>query len=818
MRRRQIVHSRSSRRAPALALSLLALTANAAAQGVPDKRWFRDMPDIQHSRPEAQCPRGIVPSISGNTVSVGLEVAYADYELYNPWTDSFDKVHLRSYNGCPTGPVVNVQPGNKLKIRLDNKLPATEPNFECPPADALGHHGPHCFNSVNLHTHGLHVSPKGNSDNVFVRIDPGKKFQYEYDLPRNHPAGTFWYHAHLHGSTALQVSSGAAGVLVVRGNRRVQDKARNHGVADIDTLLKDGMTRRPLREQTMLFQQVEYGCFDGPPAMTNPPQAPKVSPTTGFWDCPAGYVGELRNYNNQVVIGSWDRSGRFTSINGVVQPLMPRRGDYIAAGEIQRWRLVHGGVRDRINVKIVKADLRSLMSVNALNSPTDATLDQGLSGAVSRMRGARTKLAQQMELANLCKGEVVGQLEFAVDGMTRTVFSEKQVNTLHPGQRSDVLVAFPSPGLYCVIDEEAAVNATSADANAGQLQPKLRFKDRKLLSFARVGFGPGVVDVAPDGYGRSKYWQHVRNRLVHANPDLPPAVKQDLTSLKIAEYAPIKDIVCPPQGCDTRRNDEYTINFTPPSGPGLPPTLAFGINGLPFVGNPGDPAYPTYAARNYFKPVLGRTQEWTITGGFEHIFHVHVNAFQIADVLDPTGVSIYKKNTDQSLYRNALGLSECTDAAKQAFTNAQTGAVDTQYCDQGGVVRDTVVQLGGPFVPGRPPAGYKVVMRTRYEDFTGRFVMHCHILDHEDEGMMMDVEIVSPMTAALNSVLDPMKRSVARAESALEFAGILPGKRQSPSFLDDVCTALGVTPLRAGVGSPGKPAASLRPVNMGTSP
>lgn len=775
----------------------------AQARDIPAGRWFRGMPDIQHARPDQKCPRGLMPSRSGNTVSIGLEVAYADYELYNPWTDSFDKVHLRSYNGCPTGPVVNVEPGMQLKVALDNRLPKTEPNFECPPADAPGHHGPHCFNSINLHTHGLHVSPTGRSDNVFVRVDPGQRFRYEYDIPPNHPAGTFWYHAHLHGSTALQVSSGAAGVLIVRGDRRVQDKARNHGVADVDTILRDSRSQRPLKEQVMLFQQVEYGCFDAPPAMTNPPQAPLVSATTGYWDCPAGKVGELRNYNSQVVIGSWDRSGRFTSINGVVQPLMPQRGERIAAGELQRWRMVHGGVRDRINVKIVKADLSALLPATAQTNPTDDDLARGMANAVERLGQRRNRQAQAVELAALCKGDTVNQLELAVDGTTRTAFSDKPVNTLHPGQRSDVLVAFPTSGLYCVLDEAAPVNATNLNANAGVLQSKLRMKDRRLLSFVQVHRGDGVPNVAPDGYGRSKYWQHVRNELVRANPDLPYRVKQDLAALQIAEYAPVKEIQCPPQGCAPARNDEFTIdlNFSTPV-----PQVTFGINNLSFLSNPNDPAYPTYAARNYFKPVLGKTQEWSITGGFEHIFHVHVNAFQIVDVLDPNGASIYKRSINGALYKNAQGVSECTDAAKLGFTDPASGTIDLQYCDQGGVIRDTVVQLGGPFVPGRPPKGYKVVMRTKYEDFTGRFVMHCHILDHEDEGMMMDVDIVSPATAMIDSVVSPIKRGMARTESTLQRLGVLPANRRNAPPLDDqICTTpIPTGPLRAAVSAPGR--------------
>ena len=39
---------------------------------------------------------------------------------------------------------------------------------------------------------------------------------------------------------------------------------------------------------------------------------------------------------------------------------------------------------------------------------------------------------------------------------------------------------------------------------------------------------------------------------------------------------------------------------------------------------------------------------------------------------------------------------------------------------------------------------YKVVIRTRYERYIGEFVLHCHILDHEDQGMMQNVQIVPP--------------------------------------------------------------------------
>src|SRR5262249_41470207 len=154
--------------------------------------------------------------------SLDLNVAYIDSSIYNPATGRVDKVRLRGYAGAATNldvpyvaPTIEVMPGDTVDITLHNKLPAdptcigmaTNPDI------------PHCFNGTNLHAHGLWVSPAGNSDNVLLSINPGVDFQYEYNIPPDHPSGTFWYHSHRHGSTALQVSSGMAGALIVRGDR-----------------------------------------------------------------------------------------------------------------------------------------------------------------------------------------------------------------------------------------------------------------------------------------------------------------------------------------------------------------------------------------------------------------------------------------------------------------------------------------------------------------------------------------------------------------------------------------------------------------------
>ncbi|WP_019873149.1 multicopper oxidase family protein [Sporichthya polymorpha] len=100
---------------------------------------------------------------------------------------------MLTFNGGSPGPTLRVHPGDELAVRLINRL--DEP--------------------TNLHTHGLRVSPEGNSDNPFLHIHPGTSFDYRHRIPADHPIGTFWYHPHAHGKVADQVFGGLFGALLV---------------------------------------------------------------------------------------------------------------------------------------------------------------------------------------------------------------------------------------------------------------------------------------------------------------------------------------------------------------------------------------------------------------------------------------------------------------------------------------------------------------------------------------------------------------------------------------------------------------------------
>ena len=79
-----------------------------------------------------------------------------------------------------------------------------------------------------VHTHGLHVSPMGNSDNVMQMLMSGDTFTYEYNLSKQ-AAGTLnFYHPHIHGSVAEQYWGGLAGALVVEDDLPVLSGYETH--------------------------------------------------------------------------------------------------------------------------------------------------------------------------------------------------------------------------------------------------------------------------------------------------------------------------------------------------------------------------------------------------------------------------------------------------------------------------------------------------------------------------------------------------------------------------------------------------------------
>ncbi|HJU37990.1 MAG TPA: multicopper oxidase domain-containing protein [Tahibacter sp.] len=594
-----------------------------------------------------------LPELSPHEAPLTLDIQLTTSKIWNPATGVYDTVELRSYKSPKTdpaipfvAPTIQTQPGETVRITLNNNL---EPEPNCTPPNI---NTPHCFNSTNLHSHGLWVSPTGNSDNVLITLRPTVSFQYEYNIPYDHPSGTFWYHPHLHGSTALQVASGMAGTLIVRGSRLPE----KNKTGDIDTLL----VGKAFGERPVLFQQVQYACRD---KVTNQIKVKKNDKGEVIaWICDPGDVGKITSYD-QFGSSSWKQSGRYTSVNGRVLPTF----EVADTGTIERWRAVHAGVRNTISLQFKRLK----------------------SGAP---KFDRLAAADQAEWAKSnCTGNALTQFEIASDGLTHGQVIAKTQNTLQPGYRSDVLVVFPEPGEYCVIDAEAPAESTV----------NVQAESRQVLGKVVVKGGTKIAD--PKAY--------LTQRLVEAagatqRPDMRDAIKTDLVNgLKLTNFVPHKTIA---DGELTKpgtiaQKVEFDIGGTP---------TEFRVNGFPY--NPKE-------AREL---VLGRVEEWELSSKVaNHPFHIHVNPFEVVKILNICDQDVSDgKNPDYTNYKTV-------DDCKKPGENP-----DPQYSTLKNTWRDTL------FVK----QGYKLYVRSRYERYIGEYVLHCHILDHEDNGMMQNIRMVLP--------------------------------------------------------------------------
>jgi L-ascorbate oxidase len=196
---------------------------------------------------------------------------------------------------------------------------------------------------------------------------------------------------------------------------------------------------------------------------------------------------------------------------------------------------------------------------------------------------------------------------------------------------------------------------------------------------------------------------------------MPPDVRAKITS-EIADGIKLTSFVPHPDVRDNEvtgtQNLTFNIDTTQLN------EVFFEINGQPYDPNRIDRTL-----------VLGGVDEWTLKSNFvSHPYHIHVNPFQVVRIIAPDG------KTDVS-----------APGAIDNFGKDQNGnpVIDPQYPGPKGVWKDTLfVKNVAP--SGGPSGEYTVVVRTRYERYIGDFVLHCHILDHEDQGMMENIRIALP--------------------------------------------------------------------------
>ena len=144
----------------------------------------------------------------------------------NAYSDGLYGYRWSTSSGCESpGPQWRLEPGKTYGVIL------CVDEDGVPNGKRWGGHGGHDGGSSsghpgnNIHTHGLHISGSGNSDDVTRHTKAGECSFYQYSIPSDHMGGTHWYHPHVHYHTLDQVSGGAFGFIIVedRGSDEIVD-------------------------------------------------------------------------------------------------------------------------------------------------------------------------------------------------------------------------------------------------------------------------------------------------------------------------------------------------------------------------------------------------------------------------------------------------------------------------------------------------------------------------------------------------------------------------------------------------------------------
>lgn len=599
------------------------------------------------------------------------------------------KFHPPTFEGTIPGPTLEVEPGDRLSILLVNDLPYNPPNER---DNAF----PHDEYTLNLHTHGLTVSPLGTSDNVFREMRPGKAYQIEIDIPKDHPSGTYWYHVHNHGSATYQFLGGMAGFLIVKGGERTLDTVPEVAAAkDVPMAFQ---VIRSTNDGKVVFvneKTQQFGTFPFPP-----PVGQSVPPieNQGLWS-----TYGLDGGPPLAPDGSFPgKPSRFSyTTNGVANPTLRMR-----PGEVQRWRLLNATDGENLQLVLLSKETGkeglglNVVAMDAITVPKTYRLEPGdplVVGPGQRM-DVMVKAGQPGTYLLQTRDPNSGEVKASVSPYRDKLFP----NGIDPDWRaSRHSFDFPGP-------------CPSLGGSPSDCTPK-QFKYPVTLATIEVFGKPKEMELPADPLPTPKGLPSIASMLSRT----PDAVRNvafeacgavkgdgiDFTKFATlpscgwyrakydAEYwggAPFKDLQMMRDADDVGQ----------PSGDPAMPLVNFKKEGL---FDPTQPLFPGMIAGNY--------EEWTVYNWTfsDHPFHLHQNHVLIT--------KINSKTLPQPEWHDTLDVPKAFCRDDPLCPVPPTKIIDT--------------------IPG------SITFRTYFNPVTvGCFVAHCHILNHEDIGMMQRMDIL----------------------------------------------------------------------------
>ncbi|MFL6247291.1 MAG: multicopper oxidase domain-containing protein [Thermoanaerobaculia bacterium] len=433
--------------------------------------------------------------------------------------------------------------------------------------------------------------------------------------------GTHWYHAHKHGSTAIDVSNGMAGAFIIEGG---YDQAIS---AYYDPTAPAGSVAWTRKQPVMVINQLGVS----PNLVTGGP-------------------------------GTGQDKGPDFSVNGRQNPLLTMQ-----PGEVKMWRIVNASSR---------------AGVQFIGPP------KGFHWKQIAQDGVQFDKPNWEDPKNM-------DLPFL----------------LAAGNRADLLVQAPSTpcatALDCTVQVYNLVDPTDMQANA--------------------------PNPPPPPYKISLLTINVKGTAI-----TPPMAIMD-------KAAPFPDFLKKIEAREVIGTKKIEFSSTSPGKGGV-----HKIDGHQFSGEIGKVV------------LLNTVEEWKVSNAtanpnIAHPFHIHINPFQVTEIFDPK-VTLADGTTPK--YVTALPTPPAKLLPGQCYLDPfAKNPDDWGPCEppppppehpiwwdvfpipSGLAATDAA---GNPIndANGNPiiiPGYFR--MRSRFVDYAGFYVIHCHILAHEDRGMMTVVEV-----------------------------------------------------------------------------
>jgi FtsP/CotA-like multicopper oxidase with cupredoxin domain len=610
------------------------------------------------------------------------------------------------------GPVLITQPGDRVKLNFDNdiqigkgdqKLTTLEiqqatlvPNstYGNSASDGLGG-----TTSLNYHLHGSHTNPAGFGDNVVSRFTTGQEWTTIIDLPEDHGQGSYWYHPHYHPSVNQQVYGGASGFMQIG-----DPLSKIPGFKDVPRNLA-------------VLKMMDVG----------------VDPETGELQLDAfdNYGGPLTNAMTMATVNG-EFQPNADAHKGGWQSLTLSNQSNQAFYNIS---LIHQDTGNRLPLYIYGEDGHQFPQIRAA------------SGALSQATDPETKIPidykQQKNVVSMAPGKRVDVLVYLPNGST-------EIASHYNFDENGVPYTTANMGGYPDLSTEAkSQNSISSGKSAGPLAifevkdgtdlPSTSKLDRDI---AKANKKINVQSIEPS------------TKPEEYNSDAIPSVNLFETNKKEQEkWKPLRKrefnwakgvLVGDPSEWDLptqERISNYNATADETSQFGQYDSLGsvtkngdnwFGYNN-PFLIN--DHVFPNGSITI---AQLGTMEEWnlrnwSVLNGSKYIghpFHIHINDYQ-------------SKNSDTEL-DGKRSLEDVTMLNSSGFRYFDTKSKEIVELApfRGELHEIDEAQSSETSAQISTWGANDQTIRMLYQDYLGTYVFHCHILPHEDAGMMQVITIV----------------------------------------------------------------------------